>query len=680
MNSPKPFEKFVVNIRTSFENLFSPKPNVSGSSGNSLNETRSPQLISILDKIYLVAGNIHDEYTSNKSNGPLSQTDLENLHKLVGKSNIDVERKIDNLPSLVDLLVKHSESSSTSSTGTRETWKNQSESQIVQPLKIWKPLSLNDKNNPTSLVSILSQAILSKATVKAVGSGHSYSNVAVTTDFHIDTHGLNRVASDTSPITGQLLPSQIRSNLKLVRKAEWESYNPENNHALFETEAGIVLSDLNKILVAGNLALINMGGYDGQTVAGVISTSTHGSGIGLQPFPDMVKSLVLATTGIWKGKTAGGNPEVGSVQLYRIEPTNGITDPQKYHDPEIALIQDDVCFNAAICSMGCFGVIYSVVLEVSQSYFLGETKTFATLDQALKLLEANESDPDHIPSLLRENRHIEIYIIPYASEGDSVVSLHDDPEQQYSKITCIINKRNIVPPGTSEFSISSNPIVESITSSDIVSESLIAFLNAFPNHILDTLKLSLNAINETKVVTRTSYETFAGSFKLNENTGVAVELAFSLESQSQKYTLDHVKNAVKSILKTAENARVLGNQFQTSPISLRFVKKSSASLSMMSERNTCMIELPMLTGTYALKEVLKRHEIALLNSVRDKTNGEGNFSPRIHWGLEYDVVNGSPGVLDHMYPKLKEWKEVYQQFNSEGTFSSPFTERMGFAV
>ncbi len=77
----------------------------------------------------------------------------------------------------------------------------------------------------------------------------------------------------------------------------WPTYDPENNHALIEIEAGITIHDLNKTLEQRDLGLMNMGGYDGQTIIGATSTSTHGSGITLPPFPDMVRSLVLATTG-----------------------------------------------------------------------------------------------------------------------------------------------------------------------------------------------------------------------------------------------------------------------------------------------------------------------------------------------------------------------------------------------
>ena len=40
-----------------------------------------------------------------------------------------------------------------------------------------------------------------------------------------------------------------------------------------------------------------MGGYDGQTVGGVISTATHGSGLRFGPITDDLRSLDVVTSG-----------------------------------------------------------------------------------------------------------------------------------------------------------------------------------------------------------------------------------------------------------------------------------------------------------------------------------------------------------------------------------------------
>ena len=77
----------------------------------------------------------------------------------------------------------------------------------------------------------------------------------------------------------------------------------------------MTIAELNAYLQGRELALPNMGGFDGQTVAGVISTSTHGSGIAFGPLSDFVRSLDIVA--------AGGT-------VYRIEPDDGPSDPEAY--------------------------------------------------------------------------------------------------------------------------------------------------------------------------------------------------------------------------------------------------------------------------------------------------------------------------------------------------------------
>ena len=101
--------------------------------------------------------------------------------------------------------------------------------------------------------------------MRAVGSGHSWSDVALTTGYLLRPERLNR-------------PLEITGNLVRV-------------------EAGMRLRELNRHLDDNGLALSNMGGYDAQTVAGVMSTSTHGSGIEFGPIADSVRSLDLVASG-----------------------------------------------------------------------------------------------------------------------------------------------------------------------------------------------------------------------------------------------------------------------------------------------------------------------------------------------------------------------------------------------
>ena len=554
-------------------------------------------------------------------------------------------------------------------TGPRQTWKNQLANPVVQPLFVFYPRSLNDPADNQSITAIFARALLTSSLVKAVGSGHSYSDVATTPDFLINTHGLNRVADLANPIAGQLKPDELRSTLPLaLSPINWPNYDPEKNRALFETEAGVTIRNLNESLESRNLGLMNMGGYDGQTIIGATSTSTHGSGITLGPFPDMVRSLVLATTGTWDGKTFGGRYPQNGVALYRIEPADGITDPTIYSDPVIQLIQDDDCFRAVICSMGCFGVIYSVVFEVMQMYWLEENRTLTTLRDVIEQLRPNPQNPGHLPDVLINLRHFEVLVHPYPMKDGEVVEMDpDEPaETYYPYFQCLITARNIVPRPDSIVGSSGdrNIIAQFLSQFNFTFEVLVAVFNRFPTIIPEAISLSMSGLVDNNYINR-SFDIY--NLGLNQNAGFATEIGFALQDSAGNYTETHLQQAVDRIHRIAQRARVQGKQYQTSPFALRFVKASQAQLSMMQGMNTCMVEMDVVTGTYGGQEVMQRYQESMYE-----------LGGRPHWGLEFDHLTGSNNLIGNMYPQLQSWLNVYNQFNRKRTFDSSFTDRVGF--
>ena len=557
--------------------------------------------------------------------------------------------------------------------GTHQKWENQLANQVVEPLHLFKPQTLNGASDPDSVVSILKRAVATGNTVKAAGSGHSYSDVATTPDFFVDTHGLNSISSIAKPISGQLSTDMLRSNLPLaVDKVTFPDNNPTNpkdrekNLALFETEAGIRIKDLNNALAKRNVGLKNMGGYDGQTIMGAISTSTHGSGITLPPFPDMLRSLVLATTGKWDGKTISGNDGDEGVYLYRIEPSDGITDPTKYNHPDIQLIQDDDCFYSVICSMGCMGIVYSIVLEVMQMYWLEETREITTLDKVFELLQSEDGS---IPNILNEYRNFEVLVHPYPMDANYKVIDMDPslpPEHYYPNFRCLLTKRNIAqdPGGLDHRKGHRQPLTQFMSHFGLSFELTAALINAIPKLTPDIIDLALNGLTDSGYINKYWHIYNLG---LNGNAGFATEIGFSLEDDEGQYTSEHFKAAVDKIHLVAQNARINGEQYQSSPFSLRFVKASNAHLSMMEGVNTCMIEMDMVTGTYGGMEIMMRYQDSMYM-----------LGGRPHWGLEFDHLTGSNNLIADMYPKLDKWLAVYEQFNELGTFNNRFTDRVGF--
>ena len=595
----------------------------------------------------------------------IKKAELENNSSNRAIADSNKEELIDNQ---IKAMVKDV---SLNESGMRHTWKNQIANQVVEPLYYFKPNDLINKNSEdvTTVVGILQKAIRSGNTVKAAGSGHSYSDVATTPDFFIDTHNLNKPASKNDPIQGQLSQEILKSGSLTFahEKMNWPDYNPEKNRALFETEAGITIANLNNVLCDREVGMINMGGYDGQTIMGAISTSTHGSGITLPPFPDLLRSLVLVTTGKWNGTTISGREAQGGVYMYRIEPTNGITDAQKYKNENIQLIQDDDCFNSVICSMGCMGVIYSIVIEVMQKYWLSETRTMSTLDKVLEMLSSPKDQKGALPSALTNIRNLEVLVHPYPMKGLEVIEMDpkQSPEAYYPYFKCLVTERNIVPEGTKQRDEKPrNFFMQLLSKFEFSFEFTVDLLNTFPKLTPVILDSALTGLVDKDYV-NLYWKIY--DLGLNQNAGFATEIGFSLQDESGNYTNENFKKAVDKIHCIAQNARINGEQYQTSPFSLRFVKSSNAHLSMMQGVNTCMIEMDMITGTYGGPEIMMRYQ-----------NNMYEFGGRPHWGLEFDNLSGANNFIADMYPKLDKWLSVYNQFNSNGTFNNKFTDRLGF--
>ena len=138
---------------------------------------------------------------------------------------------------------------------TRGRWRNHTGNQSVEPLRIYRPATLAEVRE------IVRTAEADGTTVRAVGSGHSWSDVALTTGYLVRTDRLSRPLEVDCP------------------RPDWDGA------PLVRVEAGMRIRALNQLLADRGLALTQMGGYDAQTVAGVVSTSTHGSGITLSSPP-----------------------------------------------------------------------------------------------------------------------------------------------------------------------------------------------------------------------------------------------------------------------------------------------------------------------------------------------------------------------------------------------------------
>jgi L-gulono-1,4-lactone dehydrogenase len=478
----------------------------------------------------------------------------------------------------------------------RTTWRNHFGNQSVDPLRIYEPETVEQ------VAAIVREAERVGATVRAVGSGHSWSDVALTTGFLLRTNRLARVPA---------------------REPEFLSPGWQGR-PLVRSEAGIRILELNAHLQSRGLALSNMGGYDHQTVAGVMSTSTHGSGIGFGPLNDFVCSLDLV---------AGGGA------IYRIEPSDGPTDPGAYaaHYGEArTLVQDDDWFAATAVGMGCMGVVCTAMLEVEPAYFLREVRELHPWAEVRADLEDG--------AVLERNRHYEVLFSPYERK-------HAYP--------CLVTTRNYVGDPSRRWwaKRTRNWLVE-LASAFPLTPNII--------NLIVGLRPSLSPFlleNAIRGLVKDDYENV--SYRVL-NIGAANVLPAYSEEIGVPMDGRHLE-AVERIIEVAAERRRLGGVYQSSPISFRFVRASPAYMSMMNGRDTMMIELIQLTRCEGGFELLAAYEEALYD-----------LGGRPHWG-QVNTLTGSHGLVASMYPRYEDWLEVHRRLNSSGVFDSPFTRRVGIS-
>ena len=102
----------------------------------------------------------------------------------------------------------------------REKWSNCIHNQECYPLRLARPTSLAE------VIEIIRTAESENRKVRAVGSGHSFSDIAITDDYLIDTHRLNKVLTLETEI--------LKENAKSL--------------TLVDVECGITIGDLNAAL------------------------------------------------------------------------------------------------------------------------------------------------------------------------------------------------------------------------------------------------------------------------------------------------------------------------------------------------------------------------------------------------------------------------------------------------
>ncbi|XP_035308999.1 L-gulonolactone oxidase [Cricetulus griseus] len=208
---------------------------------------------------------------------------------------------------------------------------------------------------PTSVEEVrevLTLARQQNKRVKVVGGGHSPSDIACTDGFMIHMGKMNRVL-------------QVDKEKKQVT-----------------VEAGILLTDLHPQLDKYGLAMSNLGAVSDVTIAGVIGSGTHNTGVKHGILATQVVALTLMTAD-------------GAV-LECSESSNA-----------------DV-FQAARVHLGCLGVILTVTLQCVPQFHLQETSFPSTLKEVL----------DNLDSHLKKSEYFRFHWFPHSENVNIIYQDH----------------------------------------------------------------------------------------------------------------------------------------------------------------------------------------------------------------------------------------------------------------
>ncbi len=190
--------------------------------------------------------------------------------------------------------------------------------------------------------ALVREAAAAGLTIKAVGAGHSFTAIAAT--------------------DGILL--------KLDRMTTIISHDPMT--ARVRVQAGISLRDLNPQLNAMGLALPNLGDVDPQSVAGAVSTGTHGTGDKLFGISQAVVGVQLVT----------GDGEV------------------------LEIDESHAWFGASRVTLGALGILTEVTLQCVPAFLLHAREEPMPLAEVL----------DGIDDLVNDNDHFEFYWFPHTEK------------------------------------------------------------------------------------------------------------------------------------------------------------------------------------------------------------------------------------------------------------------------
>jgi len=207
------------------------------------------------------------------------------------------------------------------------TWTNWGRCETANPTEVLRP------NTVEAVCDAVTRATATGRLIKVVGSGHSFTGIAVAPDIQVDLGALAGVIS------------------------------VDRERRQVTVGGGTPLWQLTQLLARHGLALENMGDIDRQTISGAISTGTHGTGLAFGGLATQVVGLTLVS---------------GTGELVRI-------------DEE----QSSELLPAARVGLGALGIIVEVTLQCVPSFAIHAIERVEPIDDVVATFDERCTHTDH---------------------------------------------------------------------------------------------------------------------------------------------------------------------------------------------------------------------------------------------------------------------------------------------
>jgi hypothetical protein len=483
------------------------------------------------------------------------------------------------------------------------------------------------KRATENLKWVIGKSIEQSVTLRAIGSNWSFSSVAMCSGGMVQTRSLDLI---------------FNVNETLVAPAYVQGGKTPKD--LIFVECGAQVARLNRAIEIDRTparCIQASGGSNGQTIAGCISTGTHGAALYKGAVHDSVVGIHLVTgpdTHVWLER------ESYPVASDKFISWLGAT-PHR----------NDQLFESALVSFGSFGIIHGVMLETDPLFLLKEYRienavytddlmnALSTLDIP-RLRQLLPGFPESVPG--HELYHMELNLNPFALTKNSSAGLF-----------IFLFYKVPVPPGyVTDHGGTHDPAPS--PEFIMIMKGLLGVLGSDRSY--NTIKKLTTREFDKNVRPPTPEPKSIGSiFRDTRFTGNIASFAFSVPTGKLPQTIEQICQEI------AVNAFA-------GAVAVRFVKGTKATLGFTKFENTTVVEMDGLDSNanhQVFENVIGRME-------------QQNIPYSIHWGK----LNGpltKERIVSIYGDKQIKWRQSRSQLLSpeaRKVFSNPFMEKCGLDV